>query len=154
MITNISSNRWPARAHEPARRSSSGSADQPTDRSIAERGQWEWEAVRTAALWPHDGDDGVGEPAAGDARGRHEPLRPLGRELALAVDELHRHPAHRVALLHLLRSRRGGSRARAPRARVGNGMDADGTRRSIAPRFTCPAARLSRGTLRAAEEAP
>jgi len=65
----------------------------------------------TAALWPHDGDDGVGEPAPGDARGRHEPLRPLGRELALAVDQLHRHP---LALLHL-----GRSRAVVGRARLG-----------------------------------
>lgn len=78
------------------------------------------EAVRakhTAALWPHDGDDGVGEPAPGDARGRHEPLGPLGRELALAVDQLHRHPLRRVALLHL-----GRSRAVVGRARLGLGL--------------------------------
>jgi hypothetical protein len=58
--------------------------------------------VRTAALWTHDGDDGVGEAAPGDARGRHEPLRRLARELALAVDQLHRRRCRRrrVGLLH------------------------------------------------------
>jgi hypothetical protein len=58
--------------------------------------------VRTAALWTHDGDDGVGEAAPGDTRGRHEPLRRLARELALAVDQLHRRRCRRrrVGLLH------------------------------------------------------
>jgi hypothetical protein len=134
---SISSNRWPARTHarmappgDRARDRSIGRTNQATNRTASTDGSSTWSAGRerererieavqaqskacTAALWPHDGDDGVGEPAPGDARGRHEPLGPLGRELALAVDQLHRHPLRRVALLHLGRSRAvvGGARA-------------------------------------------
>lgn len=68
--------------------------------------------TRTAALRAHDGDDGVGEPAPGDARGRHEPLGALARELALAVDQLHRHPGVRRVALLLLRHRRSIDRLR------------------------------------------
>jgi hypothetical protein len=136
MITSprsISSNRWLARTQArmvPPGDRARDRANQATN-PIHRDGSWIGRRVMrngdgggasaseayTAALWPHDGDDGVGEPASGDSRGCHESLRRRGRELALAIDQLHRHPLRRVALLHL----RARAVVGAPRARGGMG---------------------------------
>lgn len=44
----------------------------------------------TAALWSHDGDDGVREPALVGPHGLHEMIQPRDVELALSIDQLRR----------------------------------------------------------------